>query len=343
MNNNPRLPISNDVCFAAIEQAHARIKDKVKHTPIFSSSLLNDWLGHEIFFKAECLQNVGAFKLRGALSFITKLEEKGQLPKEIVANSSGNHAQAVAYAAKQYNIPVTIFASDTISPVKAAATQYYGAKLRTFSTRLEADEAVQLASTKAGTVWIPPFNHVDIICGQGTAALEAFKEIENIDAVFTPCGGGGLSAGTLICAKHFAATTKVIGVEPAAANDAAQSLRSGKIQSLKQTPVTLADGAATPKVGDITFPFLQKLDGFYEVSEKHIAYWTQWLQHLLKLHVEPTSAMCMQANFEWLKKQKSKKRVLLILSGGNISAQSMQKIWAHDYLISPPMIQLDKK
>lgn len=339
MNNDTSLPISSDICFTAIEQAHGRIKNKVKHTPIFSSSLLNEWLGHEIFFKAECLQNVGAFKLRGAMNFIAKLAEQGEVPKAIVANSSGNHAQAVAYAAKQYNIPVTIFASDTISAVKAAATQYYGAELRTFNTRLEADKAVQAASQEVGTVWIPPFNHADIICGQGTAAFEAFKEINSIDAVFTPCGGGGLSTGTLVCAKHFSSTVKVIGVEPAVANDAAQSLRSGQIETLQQTPITLADGAATPSVGNITFPFLQKLDGFYEVLEKDIAYWTQWLQHLLKLHIEPTSAMCMQACIEWLKEQKSKKRVLIILSGGNISVQSMQKIWAHDYLTSAPMLK----
>lgn len=324
------------VTFEDIEQAHLRIKPIVKHTPIFTSSLLNSWLGHEIFFKAECLQTIGAFKLRGAANFIAKLSEKKQLPLNIVANSSGNHAQAVAYVGKHFDIPVTIYSSDTISPVKAAATRYYGADLKTFASRVEADQAVEEASQQAGTVWIPPFNHPDIIAGQGTVAFEALRQTPDIDAIVSPCGGGGLSSGTFVCANHMSPSTLVIGTEPLNANDAADSLRAGHIVSLAKAPNTLADGAATPAVGNFTFPFLQGLDEFYEVSETDIAYWTQWLQHLLKLHVEPTSAMCMQGAYEWLKTQTQKRRLLLILSGGNISAQSMQKIWATDYLLSPP-------
>jgi len=338
MNTITTTRSDNPITFSEIERAHARIKHIVKNTPIFSSSLLNTWLGHDVFFKAECLQSVGAFKLRGAVNFIAKLAEKGELPSKIVANSSGNHAQAVAYAAQHFGIPVTIYSSDTISAVKAAATRYYGASLKTFASRPEADDAVALASKAPGTVWIPPFNHNDIIAGQGTAALEAMHQVDNLDAVFTPCGGGGLTAGTLTCAKHINSNIKVMGVEPLAANDAAESLRKGHIVSLKQAANTLADGAATPSVGKVTFPYLQSLDGFYEVSEPNIAYWTQWLQHLLKLHIEPTSAMCMQGAWEWLKTQKSKQRVLLILSGGNISTSGMQKIWANDYLNKPPIL-----
>lgn len=330
--------LPSSVSFSDIEEAHLRIKHIVKNTPLVQSSLLNSWLGHEVFFKAECLQTIGAFKLRGATNFIAKLAQAGKLPKHIVANSSGNHAQAVAYAARHFNIPVTIYASDTISAVKAAATQYYGAKLLTFATRPEADQAVYQASLQTDTVWIPPFNHPDVIAGQGTAALEAFSQVDNIDAVFTPCGGGGLTASTLVCAKHIYEQIQVMGVEPLAANDAANSLREGSIVSLPSPANTLADGAATPSVGEYTFPYLQQLDGFYEVNENDIAYWTQWLQHLLKLHIEPTCAMTMQGVFEWLKTQTSKQRVLVIISGGNISAQSMQKIWAKDHLNKPPIL-----
>jgi threonine dehydratase len=329
---------AQSVTFSDIEDAHDRIKHIVKNTPIVSSSLLSSWLGHEVFFKAECLQTIGAFKIRGASNFIAKLAQQNKLPKRIVANSSGNHAQAVAYAARHFNIPVTIYASNTISAVKAAATQYYGATLLTFSTRPEADKAAYEASLEDGTVWIPPFNHPDIIAGQGTAAFEAFEQLDNIDAVFVPCGGGGLASGSLVCAKHVSPHIQVMGVEPLAANDAAESLRQKKIVSLQGPPITLADGAATPSVGEYTFPFLQKLDGFYEVTERDIAYWTQWLQHLLKLHIEPTCAMPMQGVFEWLKTQTSKQRVLVIISGGNISASSMQKIWATDYLNQPPIL-----
>lgn len=324
--------------FEDISQAHARIKSIVKQTEIVQSKLLNSWIGHEVFFKVECMQTTGAFKLRGASNFLAKLAEQEKLPKRIVANSSGNHAQAVAFAAKQFNIPVTVYATNTISSIKAAATSHYGAELKLYDTRLQADAAVKRAANEEGVVWIPPFNHPDIIAGQGTACLEALQNIENIDAVFAPCGGGGLISGSYVCAKHFNPDIKVIGAEPLAANDAAQSIRKGHIVSLQQAPQTLADGAATPSVGEHTFGILQKLDGFYEVHETDIAYWTQWLHHLLKLHIEPTCAMTMQAVVEWLNNQESVQRVMVIISGGNISTQTMQCVWAHDHLTELPNI-----
>ncbi len=326
-----------------IKNAYQRIGHIVKKTPIVQSKLLNDWLGHEVFFKAECLQTTGAFKLRGASNCIAKLAEQHKLPQKIVANSSGNHAQAVAYAARHFDIPVTIFSSANISAVKAAATKFYGAKLELFDTRQQADVAVQEASLQAGTLWIPPFNHPDIIAGQGTATLEALEQVANIDAVFAPCGGGGLVSGACIWAHHTGTNIQVVGVEPLAANDAARSLREGKIVTLEHPAVTLADGAATPSVGELTFEFLQQLDAFYEVNEADIAYWTQWLSHLLKLHIEPTCAMSMQGVVQWLHEQAEKgntkkQRIMVILSGGNISTENMQKIWQHDYLQKPPKL-----
>jgi threonine dehydratase len=331
--------------FTDLTEAQERISTIVQKTPVVQSKLLNEWLGHDIFFKVECLQTTGAFKLRGASNFIAKLAQHNKLPKHIVANSSGNHAQAVAYAARHFNIPVTIYCTKSISSVKAAATQYYGAKLAQYSDRPSADNAVAEASQKEGVVWIPPFNHPDIIAGQGTAALEALEQTTNIDAVFAPCGGGGLVSGTLIATRHLSPKTKVIGVEPLAANDAAMSLKTGRIVSLNKTPETLADGAATPSVGEYTFPYLQQLDGFYEVNEHHIAYWTQWLQHLLKLHIEPTCAMTMQGVVEYLRAlslnaadSHKRKQILVIISGGNISSQSMSAIWTDDHLQQPPTL-----
>ncbi|MFT4653302.1 MAG: threonine dehydratase [Kangiellaceae bacterium] len=334
-----------NISFTDITSAHNRISDIVQRTPIMQSALLNTWLGHDIHFKVECLQTTGAFKLRGASNFIAKLAEQNKLPTHIVANSSGNHAQAVAYAAKHFNIPVTIYCTKNISTVKAAATQYYGATLIKFNDRPSADKAVEEASKQPGVVWIPPFNHPDIIAGQGTAALEALEQTSNIDAVFTPCGGGGLASGTLIATNHMSPNSKVIGVEPLMANDAARSLKAGHIIALEKTPVTLADGAATPSVGEHTFQYLQKLDGFYEVNEQQIAYWTQWLQHLLKLHIEPTCAMVMQGVVDYLNnlpqtaaEQTKRQQILVIISGGNISAQSMAAIWRDDHLKHPPTL-----
>ncbi len=320
-------------------QAHRRLKPYVHRTPILTSSLLNQWLGHDIYFKAECLQKIGAFKIRGATNFIIKRIEAGDKPKRIVANSSGNHAQAVALAASLFDIPATIYTTETVSAVKAAATEYYGAKVLKFPTRLEADAQVMQAKEEIGTVWIPPFNHLDVMAGQATASYEALDELGEVDAVFAPCGGGGLASGTLISTRALSPQACAAACEPIEANDAARSLRSGKIESLSSPPNTIADGVATPAVGDLTFPLLQQLDAFYEVEEQEILYWTQWLQHLLKLHIEPTSAMCMGGVTEWLRTQSGKrKRVLVVLSGGNISESTSRKIWQDDHLRTVPSL-----
>ncbi len=320
-----------------IEAAKERIDPYINKTPILSSSLLNEWLGHEIYFKAENVQKIGAFKARGGVNTLSWLLEQGHRPKHIVANSSGNHAQAVAYAAKQFGIPATIFMASYASKIKVQATKAYGANVVLNKTRDLADARVAEAAQEGGTFWIPPFNHEQVICGQGTAAYEALTELENIDAIFTPCGGGGLTSGTLVSARGLSPKTKVFGVEPLNANDAAQSLRQGSIQRLASTPDTLADGAMTMAVGELTFPYLQQLDGFYEIEEEYLIYWTQWLTHLLKCRLEPTCAMPMEAIRRWLKTQKTKKRVLMIISGGNIDQPTTQKIWSTDCLHKPPM------
>jgi threonine dehydratase len=328
----------SNVTFADVKTAEKRISSFINKTPVLESQLLNSWLGHKLFFKAECFQKTGAFKLRGALNMMLKAKEEGRLGNHVVASSSGNHAQAVAYAAKILGVKATIYSAQNVSQVKAAATKYYGATLDLSATRKEADQKVAEAASKTGVLWMPPFNHDDIIAGQGTAALEALGQTGEVDAVFAPVGGGGLVSGTLISTQFLFPKASVIGVEPLAANDAAESLRSGVIQSLPAQPNTLADGAATLQVGEKTFPHLQALDKFYEVDETQIAYWTQWLQHLLKIHVEPTCAMSMGGVVEWLKLHSCEKKVLLMLSGGNIDQQKMLKIWQDDHLQQVPSL-----
>ncbi|MEM8928684.1 MAG: serine/threonine dehydratase [Bacteroidota bacterium] len=322
-----------------IQTAKKRIDPYINTTPILHSSLLNQWLGHDIFFKCENFQKIGAFKARGGLNTVAWLMEHGQKPKHIVANSSGNHAQAVAYAGQQFGIPTTIFMPEYSSQVKIQATKGYGAEVVLNETRDITDAMVREASVKEGTYWIPPFNHEQVICGQGTAALEALTKLDGIDAVFTPCGGGGLTSGTLIATRGLAPKAKIFGVEPLNANDAAESLRKGSIQRLSGIPNTLADGAMTMAVGELTFEFLKQLDGFYEVAEDHIVYWTQWLTHLLKCRLEPTCAMPMQAVLEWLRKQSTKQQVLVIVSGGNMDQATSRRIWEKDVLDQKPAIQ----
>ncbi|WP_189407478.1 serine/threonine dehydratase [Alteromonas halophila] len=324
--------------FADVAAALERVRSSVQRTPIMESALLNTWFGHRILFKAECLQTTGAFKLRGATNFLASLKEQDALPQQVVANSSGNHAQAVAKAAQAFGIPATIYASESISPIKAAATKSYGADLVLLPTREEADAAVEEAAKEDGVVWIPPYNHPYIIAGQGTAALEAFEQTGPIDAVFAPCGGGGLLSGTLLATREKMPEARVIGAEPQAANDASRSLQCGEIVRLDGPPDTLADGAATPSVGPYTFEFIQQLDDFYEVDEQQICYWTQWLHHLLKLHIEPTCAMTMAAVAAWAVNTAPGQTALVMLSGGNISQSAMRTIWDVDYLSQPPII-----
>ncbi|NJB72534.1 threonine dehydratase [Saonia flava] len=321
-----------------IKNAKERIAPYINTTPILTSSLLNQWLGHDIFFKAENFQKIGAFKARGGINTVSWLIENSLTPAKIVANSSGNHAQAVAYAARQFGIPATIYMPEYSSKVKIQATRSYGAEVVLSATRDITDEKVREAAGEKGTYWIPPFNHEQVICGQGTAVYEALRELENVDAVFTPCGGGGLTSGSLIATRGLSSKTEFFGVEPLNANDVAESLRKGTIQRLPDVPDTLADGAMTMATGEITFKYLQQLDGFYEIEEEYLLYWTQWLTHLLKCRIEPTSAMSMEAIRRWLKTKKTKQKVLMVISGGNVDQVTTEKIWKKDFLTQQPVL-----
>ena len=315
--------------------AHNRIAPYIHKTPILSSSILNQLLGHEILFKVECLQKIGAFKIRGALNTLLSLKEQNALPKKVVAFSSGNHAQAVAVAGKMLNVKTTIILPSFTSPIKQQATKYYGAEVINVSTRKEAEEKTAEIAAR-GAFFIHPFDNDEVIAGQGTSCYEALQDGVNPDAIFATCGGGGWLSGTFLAKELLAPNVKVYGVEPLCANDAAQSYVAKKIIKFNDSPLTIADGARPPAVSERTFHYLQKLDGFFEIPEEDIIYWTQWLMHLLKITVEPTSAVSMAGAFEWLKTQKTKQRVLVMLSGGNISPDTYQKIWEKSYLENLP-------
>lgn len=319
-----------------IIDAANRIRGHVHHTPIAESSLLNQRLGHRVLFKMENQQKIGAFKARGACNTLAWLKESSQWPRHIVAYSSGNHAQAVAWAARSMGLKATIFTPKTTSAVKANATESYGAQVVYCDSRQEAENQALALSREPGVILLPPYDHDQVIAGQGTACYEALHTTGPVDGVFAPCGGGGLLSGTLIAARSLSPKAKVIGAEPLLGNDAVQSLQTGKIVRLAESPQTLADGAATLAISERTFSYLKQLDGLYEVDENTMTYWTQWLQHLLKSQVEPTSAMAMAAAHQWLQQQNKPQTVLVIISGGNIAPSSMAKIWQQDHLIRLP-------
>lgn len=320
---------------SAIREAHTRIAPYITRTPLLESHLLNQWLGHTVLFKAESYQRTGAFKARGALNTLLTLKEQDKLPQKVVAFSSGNHAQAVAWAGKQLGVDITIYLPQFVSAVKKQATESYGAKVVITSTRQEAEELCAKA-VQEGALLIPPFDHDSVIIGQGTSCLEALEDGAKPDAVFVPCGGGGVTSGTYLATRLLAPETLVYAGEPRQANDASQSYHAGRIIGFDTSPPTIADGVRTPRISERTFQYLRQLNGFYEIEEAEIIYWTQWLTHLLKTSCEPTSAVAMAAAWRWLRTQESAKRVLILLTGGNIDAETQKRLWTEDYLKSPP-------
>jgi threo-3-hydroxy-L-aspartate ammonia-lyase len=321
----------------AVLSADQRIGPYIRRTPLMTCALLNGWVGHEVYFKVEGFQKIGAFKIRGALNALLALKEEDALPERMVAFSSGNHAQAVALAGKMLGVQTTVIMPKFVSRVKQQATRGYGAELILTDTRQQAEALAQQKQAE-GAWLLHPSADDRVIAGQGTACLEALEDGPRPDAIFATCGGGGLLSGTWLAAQLLAPTAQVFGAEPALANDAAQSYRSGEIMAFSETPMTIADGARTLHVSELTFQYLRQLNGFFEAEEKEIIYWTQWLQHLLKAVVEPTAATAMAAAAQWLATQDSPRRVLVILSGGNIDAASHQQIWKTDYLDTPPAL-----
>ena len=314
----------------AVKQAYERIEPYIYKTPILTSTKLNELLGHELYFKYEGTQITGAFKIRGALNFLLKCKAQGNLPKKVVAYSSGNHAQGVAYACSLLGVEATIVMASYASSVKKAATIGYGANIIELPNRPAAEAKAQELVAQ-GHQMISPFDDDDVIAGQGTSCYEALQELGDKsikpDAIFATCGGGGWLSGTYLATQDLSPQSKVIGCEPLLANDAAISLRQGKIHKMDKSPDTIADGARTLAVSERTFAYLKKLDDFIEVSEEDIIHWTQKLAHYLKVQVEPTSACAAAGAANWLATQTKPQKILVMLSGGNIGVESMKRLY----------------
>ncbi len=308
----------------SIQQAAERIAPYINNTPILTSSTLNQRFNNEIHFKCEGFQKTGSFKFRGAINTLLSLKEEGKLPEKVCAFSSGNHAQAIAYAAKLMGIKAHIFIPKGSSAIKVAATKAYGADVTICETRAEAEEIYK----NSDDYFIHPFNDPHIIAGQGTACYAALHEGLQPDAIFATCGGGGWISGSYLAKELLCPNAKVYAGEPKNANDASISYRTGSIHHLAEQPNTIADGARTLAVGDITFEYLKKLDGFYEIDESKIIYWAQQLAHYLKIAVEPTSAVAMAACEQWMQENGNGHTLLVMLSGANVAPETYVKIWA---------------
>jgi len=310
--------------FADVEAAARRLYGVAHRTPVMTSRTLDGLAGVSIFLKCENLQRVGAFKFRGAYNALSRLapEEKG---RGVVTFSSGNHAQAVALAGRLLGISVTVVMPEDAPRIKRRATEGYGAEVVPYDpARQSRDELARALQDERGLTLVPPFDHPDVIAGQGTAALEFLAEVGSLDYLLVPCGGGGLLSGTALAAAGTAPACRVIGVEPAVADDACRSFRTGRLQTVHNPP-TIADGARTPSLGQLTFPLIRRLaHDMLTVSEEDIAAAVRFLFYRTKLVVEPSGALGVAALLSGAAVLRG--RVGVILSGGNVDGPTMARI-----------------
>ena len=309
--------IQHQPTFSDVAAAADRIRGIAHRTPVLTTRLLNDRYGAELFLKAEHLQRMGAFKFRGAYNALAQFTPE-QRKAGVVAFSSGNHAQAIALAASLLDIPATIVMPGDAPAMKIAATKGHGGEVVLYDRYTEDREAIgrSIAAERGSTV-IPPFDHADVIAGQGTAALELLEDVGTMDLWLVPTGGGGLLSGTILAVRERTPEVRIYGVEPEAGNDVQQSFKSGDRVKI-DTPNTIADGAQTQQVGAITFDVIrQGADGILTATDDQLVEGIRQLAIYTKQFVEPTGVLGFAA-LENIRDEISGKRVGIILSGGNI-------------------------
>jgi threonine dehydratase len=308
-----------------IESAYTIVKPVVHKTPLLTSRDMNERCGSEVFFKAENFQRVGSFKIRGAYNKIVSLTQD-EKDRGVVAHSSGNHAQGVALAAKLLNIKAVVVMPNNSPGIKVDATQSYGAEVIFCEDSSDDRERVaKLLQRKYGYAMVPPFDDDKIIAGQGTVILEIAQELDSIDYLFVPVGGGGLISGCAVAAKHFFPNIRIIGVETELANDCQQSFRKKEIIRIAP-PKTIADGMRTQSVGKRNFEIiLNYVDDVITVTDMQVIEMMRYFMQRMKIIVEPTGAVAPAAVFHNVLNLSSKK-ICVIISGGNVEP-SLLKQW----------------
>ena len=307
-----QLPTYDDVV-----QAAERIAGAAHRTPVLTSRTVNEEFGAEVFFKCENMQRMGAFKFRGGYNALARFSPE-QRRAGVVAFSSGNHAQAIALSARLLDIPATIIMPEDAPAAKVAATRGYGATVVTYDRYTEDREQIGRAlAERDGLTLIPPYDHADVIAGQGTAAKELFDEVGPLDAFFVCLGGGGLLSGSALATRALSPGCRLYGVEPEAGNDGQQSFRTGQIVHI-DTPRTIADGAQTQHLGQLTFPIIQRdVDDILTVSDDELVACMRFFAERMKIVVEPTGCLGFAAARK-MKDSLRGKRIGVLVSGGNI-------------------------
>jgi threonine dehydratase len=311
------LPTYQDVVDAAI-----RLEGAANVTPVLTSRTIDEEVGAKVFFKCENYQRTGSFKFRGAYNSLAKFSEE-QRRGGVVAFSSGNHAQGIALAAKQLQIPATIVMPTDAPAAKVAATRGYGAEIVFYDRYTEDREAIGRAlAAKHGMTLIPSYDHPDVLSGQGTAAKELFESVGQLDVLFVGLGGGGMLSGTTLSTRALAPECTLIGVEPEAGNDGQRSFNSGEIVHI-DTPDTIADGAQTQHLGHYTFPIiLNGVNRIVTVTDEELISAMKFFVQRMKIVVEPTGCLGLAA-VRKLKDELQGKRVGVIITGGNIDIDKL--------------------
>lgn len=313
--------LTNEPTKQNILDAHECIIKQIRRTPILTSSTLNSIFGCELYFKCENFQKVGAFKFRGASNAVLSLSDK-ELQAGVATHSSGNHAAAIALAAKMKNTPSYIVMPKTAPQIKKNAVRGYGAKIIFCEPTLQArEEALNKVVGETGAIFIHPYDNYSIIAGQATCAKEIYDELTNLDFIITPVGGGGLLSGTCLSTKYFSPNTKVIGAEPKEADDAFRSIRDGKIYP-SVNPKTICDGLLT-YLSEKTFSIIKNnVNEILTAEENSIINAMRMIWERMKIIIEPSSAVTLAVIMENKEKFFGKK-VALILSGGNVDLSKL--------------------
>ena len=320
MNGNRQLPMYKTPSLSDIRKAAARIKPHLHRTPVMTNRALDLLSGASCFFKCENFQKVGAFKARGALNAVLSLSTES-LKNGVATHSSGNHAAALAMAAQIAKVPAYIVMPENAPEVKKNAVESYGANITYCEANLQArEDGLANIVAKTGAEFIPPFDDDRIICGQASAALELIEDVEDLDLIIAPVGGGGLLSGTALSAHYLSAKTKVIAAEPGGANDAFRSFNAGELIPV-ENPLTIADGLLT-SLSERTFAIIKNyVDEIVTVDEEAIVSATRLIMERMKIVVEPSASVGLAALLDGAI-EASNLRVGIILSGGNLDFDS---------------------
>lgn len=311
------LPTLQLPSFDHVADAAHRLKGIAQRTPVLRSSTADGQFNARFYFKCENLQRTGSFKFRGAFNTLAQFNE-AQRKHGVLAFSAGNHAQAVALSARLLDIPATVVMPEDAPAAKMAATRAYGAQVVTYDRYQEDREAIsrKLAQDR-GLTLVPPFDHPDVIAGQGTAAMELFEEVPHLDLLFVCVGGGGMLAGSILAAQGLAPHCRLVGVEPEAGNDGQQSVKAGHIVHIP-TPRTIADGAQSQALGQLTFPIIAKgVHAMVTATDLQLVDAVQFFAERMKIVVEPTGALSFAgARHGGIDLHGA--RVGILISGGNM-------------------------